>query len=178
MASLQDQLLNAGLVDKKKAKQVNQEKRKAAKQNKGKATIDGGKQAAQRALAEKAERDREINRQRQLEVEKKAIQAQIIQLINVNRIDRKQGEIAYQFTDGKKIKKVFVTEALQNQLIKGIVAIVKLGEGYELVPRAVADKIRQRDETAVLVLNEANSQNAVDQDDPYADYQIPDDLMW
>ena len=32
MASLQDQLLNAGMVDKKKAKKIEKEKRKQAKQ--------------------------------------------------------------------------------------------------------------------------------------------------
>ena len=176
MASLQDQLLNAGVVDQKKAKKIKQEKRKENK-HKPKNQPDEGKLAAQQALAEKAQRDREINRQRNLEAEKKAIQAQIIQLIELNRIDRQQGEVTYQFTDAKKIKKIYVTTTLQNQLIKGLVAIVKLRDQYELVPAAVAEKIRQRDESAVLLLN-TQTKNVVDEDDPYADYQIPDDLMW
>ncbi len=178
MASLQDQLLNAGLVDQKKAKQIKQQKRKANKQNKGKPQLDEGKIAAQQALAKKAERDRELNRQRNALAEEKALQAQITQLITLNRIDRAQGELAYQFTDGKKIKKLYVNELLQNQLIKGIIAIVKLGESYELVPKAIAEKIAQRDQAAVLVLNEPSQQDTVDEDDPYAAYQIPDDLMW
>ncbi|MEP5013831.1 MAG: DUF2058 family protein, partial [Marinomonas sp.] len=71
MASLQEQLLKAGMVDKKKAKQITQEKRKQAKQAKGtgKVIIDEGKEAAKRALAEKAERDREMNRLRQAEAD-------------------------------------------------------------------------------------------------------------
>lgn len=178
MASLQDQLLNAGLVDQKKAKQIKQQKRKANKQTKGKPQPDETKLAAQQSLADKAERDRELNRQRNAEAEQRALQAQITQLISLNRIDRKQGELAYQFTDGKKIKKLYVTELLQNQLIKGLIAIVKFGESYELVPKAVAEKIAQRDQNAVLVLNEPSQQTEIDEDDPYADYQIPDDLMW
>ena len=52
-----------------------------------------------------------------------------------------------------------------------------LGDGYELVPTVVAEKIRQREESAVLLLNERGN-NAVDEDDPYKDFPIPDDLMW
>ncbi|MBB5185934.1 MULTISPECIES: DUF2058 domain-containing protein [Zhongshania] len=180
MASLQEQLLKAGMVDEKKVKKLKQEKRKQAKQPKGTVVVNESKEAAQRALAEKAERDRELNRLRQAEVEKKAIQAQIIQLISLNRIDRKKGEIAYQFTDGKKIKKVFVDSLLQTQLVKGIIALVKLKDGYELVPATIADKIAQRDPSAILVHNtkSASTVAAVEEDDPYAAYQIPDDLMW
>jgi uncharacterized protein YaiL (DUF2058 family) len=63
---------------------------------------------------------------------------------------------------------------------KGQIAIVKLGELYELVPTAVAEKIKQRDEGLVVMLSENTSVSTdqVDEDDPYADFKIPDDLMW
>jgi uncharacterized protein YaiL (DUF2058 family) len=44
------------------------------------------------------------------------------------------------------------------------------------VPAVVADKIKQRDESVVLSQQAVNTD--IDEDDPYADYQIPDDLMW
>ncbi len=178
MASLQEQLLKAGIVDKKKAKQVEQEKRKQKKQtHKGHKQIDETKELAKKALAEKTARDREINRQREAVAELKAIAAQIKQLIEVNRIDRKDGEMAYQFSDGTKIKKIYVSPLLQNQLSKGVIALVRLNDQYELVPAVVAEKIRQRDESIVLVQNQA-SNDETDEDDYYADYKIPDDLMW
>ena len=178
MASLQDQLLKAGIVDLKKAKEIKKEKRKQAKQRpKGSVQVDETKEQAKRALAERSQRDRETNRQQQAQADKKAVHAQIIQLINVNRINRQGGEIAYQFSDKRKIKKLYVTAPLQSQLVKGQIAIVKLGENYELVPAAVAEKIRQRNEAIIVLLN-AKESSAVDEDDPYADYQIPDDLMW
>ena len=128
MASLQDQLLKAGIVNKKKAKQVEQEKRKQTKQaHKGHAHVDETKELAKKALAEKTIRDREINRQREKAAELKAITAQIKQLIEVNRIDRSNGEVAYQFTDGTKIKKIFVSPLLHSQLSKGLIAIVPFG---------------------------------------------------
>jgi uncharacterized protein YaiL (DUF2058 family) len=179
MSSLQDQLLKAGIVDEKKAKKIKQEKRKAAKQQpKGAVPVDENREEALRVLAAKAERDRQINRQNQAAAERKAVQAQIKQLIEVNRVERGQGEIAYQFSDGVKIKKLYVTDKLQQQLVNGRLAIVRLAERYELVPAAVAQKIRQRDTELVLVLNSRTEADQQAEDDPYADYQIPDDLMW
>ncbi|MFT7300265.1 MAG: hypothetical protein ACI89Z_000719 [Porticoccus sp.] len=178
MASLQDQLLKAGIVNKKKAKQVEQEKRKQTKQaHKGHADVDETKELARKALSEKTIRDREINRQREKAAELKAIAAQTKQLIEVNRIDRSNGEVAYQFTNGTKIKKIFVSPLLHSQLSKGLISIVRLHDQYELVPVAVADKISQRDESIVIVQNQVNK-DETDEDDYYADFKIPDDLMW
>ncbi|HEB28577.1 MAG TPA: DUF2058 domain-containing protein [Porticoccus sp.] len=161
-----------------KIEQVEQEKRKQTKQShKGHTQVNETKELAKKALAEKTARDREINRQREAEAELKAIAAQIRQLIEVNRIDRQGGETAYQFTDGTKIKKIYVSPLLHNQLSKGLIAVVRLNDQYELVPTMVADKISQRDENIVLVQNQA-SKGEIDEDDYYADYKIPDDLMW
>lgn len=180
MSSLQDQLLKAGLVDEKKAKKVKNDKRKATKQqHKSKAVVvDETKAAAAQARAEKAERDRRLNEDRKAEAERKAIAAQIKQLIEMNRQPKGaggSGEVAYNFTDGKQIKKIYVSEEVQGLLTRGRLAIVKLGKGYELVPAPVAEKISQRDESYVIAQAVAQE---VDEDDPYADYQIPDDLMW
>jgi uncharacterized protein YaiL (DUF2058 family) len=178
MSSLRDQLLKAGVVDQKKAQQLKKEQRKEARQQpKGQPRVDENREQALRALAEKAERDREINRRQQAQAEQKAIQAQVVQLITMNRISRQGGDVPYQFADGKKIKKIHVTSKLQQQLINGQLAIARLKEGYELVPAAVAEKIRQRSDSAIALLN-SRQVGGPAEDDPYADYQIPDDLMW
>ena len=181
MASLQDQLLNAGMVDKKKAKKIEKEKRKQAKQlPKGQKLTNEAREQAQQALNDKALKDKETNRALQELAQVKAIAAQIKQLIEANRLDRSKGDVAFQFVDGKKIKKMHISTLFQNQLGKGQIAIVKLGELYELVPTAVAEKIKQRDESLVVMLTENTGVNAdqEDEDDPYADFKIPDDLMW
>jgi uncharacterized protein YaiL (DUF2058 family) len=66
---------------------------------------------------------------------------------------------------------------MREKLTQGQLAIVKLGREYEVVPADVAEKIRVRNEASVIVLNEPNV-NVVNQEDPYADYQVPDDLTW
>lgn len=183
MASLQDQLLKAGMVDAKKAKQLAKDKRKQAKQQRktgGDEIPNEAKRAVQQAQIDKTAKDREINLQNQLQAEQKAVAAQIIQLIQSHRIERNKGEVGYQFTDGKKIKKIYVDAIQQRQLEKGQIAIVTLNKKYELVAAAVAEKINQRDKSTVLVLNQKvnNDADTPDEDDPYADFVVPDDLMW
>ncbi|TXH71743.1 MAG: DUF2058 domain-containing protein [Thiothrix sp.] len=187
MTSLKDQLLKAGLIDQAKAEKAGREERKNAHQKTAKAQkeakrtgevkVDEAKVLAEKALQEQAERSKELNRLQREQAEQKAIQAQIRQLIEMNRLDRRQGEISYQFADQNKIKNLLVTELLQDRLAYGMIAVVRFGTGYELVPRVVAEKIAQRDASVVVVLN-LNQNPSPAEDDPYAAYQIPDDLMW
>ena len=48
---------------------------------------------------------------------------------------------------------------------------------YAIIPASVADKIAQRDASSI-VLHSALSAEEQDEDDPYADFKVPDDLMW
>lgn len=182
MPSLQDQLQKAGLVNEKKAKQVQKEQRKQKKvaHRTGENPDQELKQSAQAARAEKAERDRALNRKREEQLREKEIAAQIRQLITTHRQDklaRGEDEVEYNFTDGKTIKKLRVTPRVQQQITLGQLVIVRLGDAYELVPKVVADKIAQRDEQAIVVAN-SKPADQDDEDDPYKDYVIPDDLMW
>lgn len=178
--SLQDQLLKAGLVDKKKASQVKKAKQKQAKQKqKNKiVTVDEAKVAAQQAQAEKAERDRQLNLERKLAAEQKAIVAQIRQLIEMNRQEKGKGDIAYNFTDDTKVARIYVDERQQRQLSRGQLAIVRLDGNYEIVPTTVSEKIALRDDSYLVYCSSERDETVVDEDDPYADYQVPDDLMW
>jgi len=170
--SLKDQLLKAGLVSTKQVKKADHEKRKG----KGGAPAPDNN-AAQRAQAEKAERDRALNRQRQEEAERKANAAAIRQLIESNRIDKGAGDVPYNFTDGSKISRVYVTAEVHAQLVKGTLCLAKLGARHELVRPDVAEKIRARDPSRVI-MPAAGEPDAPAADDPYAAYQVPDDLIW
>ncbi|MEW5250954.1 DUF2058 domain-containing protein [Microbulbifer sp. 2201CG32-9] len=178
MASLQDQLLQAGLVDKKKSKQINKEKRKQQKVAKKSAEtpIDETKLAVQQSRADKVARDRALNAQRDAAARQKAIAAQIKQLVENNRQPQGNGEIAYNFTFDKKVKTIYVTEALRDHLIAGRLVIIAMEERFDLVPRVIADKIAERNSDIVVMPAEATAPD--DKDDPYADFKIPDDLMW
>jgi len=178
MASLQDQLLKAGLIDGKKAKQIDKEKRKQQKvaRKSTQPVVDEVKTAAEKARADKAARDRALNAEREAAAQQKAIAAQIKQLVANNKQPKGNGDVAYNFTFDRKIKTIYVTEAVRDHLAAGRLVIVGLDELFELVPRVIADKIAERN--ADIVVQPAADSAAVDEDDPYADYQIPDDLMW
>lgn len=176
--SLRDQLLKAGLVNQKQAKQVGKEKQKEQRLvHKGQAQADDSqKRAAQEAMAEKAKRDQELNRQQQEKVEQKARTAQVKQLIEVSRLPRLITEDYYNFVDDKKVKRIPVNAMVRNKLSSGSLAIVHHGGGYEIIPREAALKIQERDPRRIVLLNTPTE--APDADDPYAAYQVPDDLMW
>lgn len=176
--SLQDQLLKAGLVTEKAVKQHQRSKKKAVRQlPKGQVVEDEAKRLAREALEERARLDRERNLELQKAAQQRALMAQIRQLLETNRIDRRGGDLAYQFVDDRKVKKILVRAAQHEQLCRGQIGIARLDDDYVLIPAAIAAKIRERDEGAVLVLHQKTALPA-DEEDPYADYPIPDDLMW
>jgi len=177
--SLQEQLLKSGLVSAAQAKSVKSDKRKQTQQQRKNnvEVVDEAKNLAQKAQAEKIERDRELNQLRQQQDEKKQLVAQIKQIIELNRLPRDAEGLAYNFTDNNKVKRLYVSETMRDQIAEGRLAIVKLGANYEVVPADAARKIQQRDAADVIVFNEQNKAADV-VDDAYAEYQVPDDLIW
>ena len=175
---LQEQLLKAGLVNKTRAAQVVREQ---AKNHKGKtpAPPSAEQVEAKRLQAEKAERDRALAAERNAQVRANEAHAQVRQIVEAHKVKR-EGEIAYRFTDGDKIRDVLVNEALRAQLASGTLVIVRHNQGYELLPRVAADKVYERD-AAMIVLDhgrgETGSGNGVD-DEYYKQFQVPDDLIW
>lgn len=184
--SLQEQLLQSGLVSAAKAKSVKTEKHKQSQlqRNNKVQKVDEAKELALKAQAEQLERDRELNKLKQQQEEQKQIAAQVRQLIEQHRIkidedavDQYDDRSAYHFSDNNKVKKLFVPQPMREQIASGRLAIVKLGKRYEVVNADIAVKIKDRNTNSVIVLNEPNS-NLVEKNDPYAGYEIPDDLMW
>lgn len=176
--SLRDQLLKAGLVNEKQVKQVSKSKQKEQRLvHKGQAVVDDSqKRAAQEAQAEKLKRDQELNRQQQEKAEQKARTAQVKQLIEATRLPKLTTEDYYNFVDDKKVKRISVNTLMRNKLSNGSLGIVQHGGGYEIIPRDAALKIQEREPRRVVLLNTATEE--VDENDPYAAYKVPDDLMW
>lgn len=176
--SLQEQLLAAGAIKKDRAAKLKKSKHKQNRQRqRGSAPEDEIKATAQQALREKAERDRELSRQRHAEAERRALAAQVRQLVEGHRIDSGDGATPYHYTDRGTVRTLHVTAAQQALLARGKLAIARLDDTHVLIPAPVAEKIGQRDETAIVALN-SDTGDGDDEDDPYRDYVIPDDLDW
>lgn len=182
MAGLRDQLLRSGLVNEKQVKQAQKEKCKEQQQQrqlgKGQTAVDAEALRRQRTMADKVERDRQLNQQRQEKAEQKALVAQVRQLIESHKQPYGQGDTPFNFTDGGKVKKLYLERQVRDQLVRGQLAVVKLDDHYELVPRETAEKIRLRHAGTLILLNDAKAHNEPAVDDPYASYQVPDDLIW
>ena len=178
--TLQEQLLKSGLVSSAQAKTAKSDKRKQTQQqrNNNVVVVDEAKELALKAKAEKVDRDRELNQLRKQQEEQKELAAQVKQLIELNRQTQDIDGVAYKFTDTNKVKTLYVSEVMREQIINGRMAIVKLGQLYEVVTAEVAKKISLRDAVTVIVFNESVANENVNKDDPYANYQIPDDLIW
>ena len=177
--ALQDQMLKTGLVKAHQIKKATKEKRQAQRDN----APDAVAEQARLAQQQKIESDRNRNRAQEAERERKAQAAQIRQLIETQRLARSSGDSTLQFVDAGKVKKITLHKAQRTQVIGGVVAVVRFDQGYELVPAATAEKIARRDPGCIAVFNAAivNTQPAPPENpetDPYADYPIPDDLMW
>lgn len=174
----QDQFLKAGLVDKNRVNKAKQEKYKNDKLQQGtnKAIVDENKVQSQQAMQQKAEKDRELNRLKLENDKKKAIAAEIRQLIQTNAIAGGKGDVAYNFTHDAVIKRVYVNNDVRKQIGEGRVAIVAIDNRFDVIPKDVAEKIRQRDATYFVFLNDSTAKSS--EDDAYAAYKVPDDLMW
>ena len=180
--SFGDQFLKAGLVDKSRLEQTKKSKRKQQKlKHKQKAEVVDetavAAEAARRAAAQAAQQDRELNRRQKAAAEQRAIQAQIRQLVEQNRLADAEGDVAYNFQDGSLIRTLHVTATVRDKLARGQLAIARFDAGYALVSAAVAEKIAQRDTDGIVSRVEGRAQEE-DENDPYAEYKVPDDLMW
>ncbi|WJG07785.1 DUF2058 domain-containing protein [Aliiglaciecola sp. LCG003] len=184
--SLQDQLLQAGLTNKKKANQAKKEQHKKARhQQKHKvANVDEAKIAAEKAQTDKREKDRLLNLETKKVAEQKSIAAQIKQLIEINKQPKDNGDIPCNFTHDNIIKRIYVDQKTRNRISQGKLAIATFGSGYEIVPMPVAEKIALRNESAVVYRadaaeqQEAQKTSTTEEDEWYAEYQIPDDMVW
>lgn len=178
---LQEQLLKAGLVKKSKVAEVAREQNKA-RHAKAPAAPNEIQLEAERARAEKAERDRALEAERKAQARANELRAQARQIIEDRKVPR-TGESEYRFTADGAIRTLLVNDDLRKQLASGALVIVRLGERYELLPRVGAEKVRERD-ASMIVLDHGQagatepSPSTSEDDAYYAQFQVPDDLVW
>ncbi|TKS53580.1 DUF2058 family protein [Luteimonas yindakuii] len=178
---LQEQLLKAGLVKKSKVAEVAREQAKARHGKSGTAPSEIELEA-QRVRAEKAERDRAIEAERKAAARVTELRAQARQIIRDKKVPR-TGESEYRFTADGAIRTLLVNDDLRRKLASGALVIANGGDGYELLPRPAADKVRERDASLIVLDHgqEAGADVAVptsEDDAYYAQFQVPDDLVW
>lgn len=179
--SLREQLLAAGLGNKKQARQAEQQQKQQHHQQAKNRPLreEQEKRAAEaraKAQTEKAARDAELNRKRQENQERKERWAQIKQLIEQHRLPKPDSEEYFNFIDRGKVRRITADSALREKLIAGTIVIVRCEGKYDLVLPEIAERIRERDERGVVKLSAEEATPS--EDDPYKDFVVPDDLTW
>ena len=174
--SLQDQLLKAGLVDKNKANKSSKDQRKKTRQQRNSKGAAASPEERQWQL-ETAMRDRELNQRRDEARRQREIAAQIKQLVDNHRNPRSNSEDdrPFFFENKGKVKQMYVSAETHKMITSKKLVIINCNGVFELVPTDIAEKIRQRNSSLVIDLPE---EQPTSENDPYADYQVPDDLMW
>jgi len=183
MASLQDQLLKAGLTTKQKTRQANSDKRKKNKQQRSGVQHDATlqeqvKQDLAKAKREKQAKDDALNEQKKQQLADKEQVLRIKQILTHHHIKNVAGDNEYNYTFDNKIKKLPLDAITHRALVNGRLSLCGLDDVTYIVTRETAEKLAELNANVVLVQNDKVADEKIDADDPYADYQIPDDLMW
>ena len=146
----QDQLLKAGLVNKKQVNKAKQDKRVKRKKNKGKQLAPTVNKTREEQLA-REKKNREENIRRNQEKLRQESLAQVRQIIETNRLDLRRCDDPYYFAQGKKIRKIYVDKDITKKLSTGALAIVALDDSFEVVPSRITEQILSRDPEAFVV---------------------------
>lgn len=178
----QDQLLKAGVVTKQQVKkaQKSSNKKKKEQRSKKEKIVDETKLKAQQAIKDKSERDKELNKRKEEQAKQKAVSVEIDQLITANLIKRSEEcEIVYNFEHRKKVNRIYINADMKQRIIDGKLGIARIEGRYELIPKLIAERIQQRNEKRVILFDQMEQEEPnSDENDPYAKFQVPDDLMW
>jgi uncharacterized protein YaiL (DUF2058 family) len=186
---LREQLLKAGLATQDQAREAGRkvaaERKQQSKGKKKKKKGQGGGSLADKnsaayraamAQAAKVARDRELNAEREAARRQRSLSAQVLDLLQGNAQEREGGDLAYNFVQDSRIRHIYVNAGQRKALAAGRLAIIGMDNGYYLVEHAVADRALTLEPT--LFVHRAEPEPAPEEDDPYADFPVPDDLMW
>ncbi len=113
----------------------------------------------------------------------KALRAEIKQLLKTNKLNNKEGEIAYNYVIAGQVKRFFITEKQQIDLKAGNLVIVNWNAISYLISTEAKQALRKLHPTIEVASVDMPSsadktEKKKDDNDPYADYAIPDDISW
>ncbi|WOT06823.1 DUF2058 domain-containing protein [Shewanella youngdeokensis] len=175
----QEQLLKAGLVSKQKVRDTKTQKRRDKK-----AKVDDGsdllkKEIAAKKLAQIA-KDKQLNEQRFKEASEKGLVRGLVTEFKKFAISpARDADIKFNYTFENKIFSLYVDQKMQGQLLKGQLGIIRHEDVSYLVPHKLVERVNLLVPAWVGYLwSKEDNVEVVEEDDPYADYVIPDDLMW
>ena len=105
------------------------------------------------------------------------IRDSVKQILEHHNQDSIRGERTFNFTYDNKVKGIDVNEKTQKALSGGRLAICVLEGQFYVLDDEPARKVAEVDEKYIVFHVEPENKPK-DEDDPYADFEVPDDLVW
>ena len=174
--SLQEQLLNSGLVNKEqleKAARKKKAKNKSKPANKTRHKNAKRKQVAAKTPEKQAVAQAEI-------VLDKATRVEIKKLLRANKLNDKNGEIPYNYLINNQVKRFYLNPDQLTRMTNGELVITNWNDRTYLIPSTIIKDLHKLHPTLAIASpnNENSTQSSEKIDEEYADYVIPDDLTW
>lgn len=177
--SLQDQLLELGLANKKQqgkkprkphARSSGGSRPPAAKNEKRDAGLSLDKAYALRRREEQKQADKARRKKQAEDRQRRLINQEIRKLVEQHRLNSDQAEIARNFMFRGRIRKLYVTADQHKALSKGDIGIVYLSGGYHLLGQEQLEAVSKiaADHVVDLAGNETEEE----------EFPVPDDLSW
>lgn len=196
-----EQQVQKAKSDKKPPKSASSKKKAASKPHKGKPAksrppqaeknqptpakaqpeksddIDLAKAYSARAKEERRLKEEQEKAEREARQRRKENREKIRKLILENLQNDDKAEEPYNFQIGQNVKRVYVTATQKKQLAAGELGITFLEGKRCLIPEPIAREILALDAERIVFLADKDDTQG-DENDPYKDFQVPDDLTW
>lgn len=181
--SLRDELLKAGLVSEERLEKPRPPKRRKAGSGKKRKTPlappagETPAAAPRHVLRENQRRTARFVRDATLgggsvaENARKALRRKIEALVDEERLNDAQADVAYHFVKGKRIKRIYVTQAQREQLGVGAIVVAALDGNHHLLTQSAAEQLVALAPHTV-VCSGASSETESEE------HPVPDDLVW
>ena len=102
---------------------------------------------------------------------KKALRRRIEALIESERLNDPQADLPYHFVKGKRIKRIYVTEAQRLKLTSGDIVVAALEGNHHLMTASGAQKLLELAPQTVVC-------GGTDASEDEGEHPVPDDITW
>ncbi len=182
--SLRDELLKVGLVNEEQLKRPRRQSSNGAKSAKRRRRTSAAAPAdqsdtrvARHVLRENQRRTARFIRDTTLgggsaaDNAKKVLRRKIQELIETQRLNATQADVAYHFVKGKRIKRIYVTEEQRARLSSGEIVIAALDGNHHLMIRSAAEALAALAPQTVLC-------GCAESHEDGEEHPVPDDITW
>lgn len=195
-SSFADQLLKAGLVseeDVTKAEQQKQQKkhkkRPASHKKPGKRPpkkakpVPKGDGSVANAAASKilntsqveADKSKEKKAQQEFAEQRRIMNIKINELIKDQPVEEPQGEHKFSYVYEGKVRGIYVSESQQKRLAAAELAVTVIKAKTKLIPISLVEPLQAIDPKRFIHVVKEEEKS---EDDPYAGFEVPDDITW